>query len=375
MADGDFTQSDRCALQLTMDQAFVDSPNQVAANRAAVTAQALAAEQRGRIDQNVWSDANNCAGASVSFMKTGDTVAYSGAISGDSVSCDLGDCNEGEAVSVDIKPDNWVRACVSVSTDTCSSVLDYATRRSSVLGKAVSDIRIAFDKIAIAFLAANEQDNLYAGVSAIDLGNGPWGVDTGGAIIGVPAPDLHTPEGLAAAEQVVMGNYIMDHFWVHGNAWYDANFLSSFADQNIGCCDHTVYRMFAGGRHYWDLMYMDSELTPNGNSFAVSPGSYMFVPFNRAPSTTPMLVSPTDGMYRFSIQDPNWVWSNGGSMLPVPYNVLMQRKCTGRNAVGDPIFQETYEVTLNYALVAAPADELGSTGILHFADAAGLTLA
>lgn len=370
MADGDFTQSDRCALQLTMDRAFIDSPNQVAANRAAVTAQAIAAEQRGSISSDVWSDANNCAGATVSFQMTGDTIAYSGAISGDSVTCDLGDCNEGEAVTIDIKPENWVRACVSVSTDTCSSVLDYATRRANVLGKAISDIRVAFDKLAIGFLDANKQDNAYAGTGSINISGTAWDTDAATDIVGVPVADLSTAQGLAAAERVVAGNFIMDHFWVHGNAWYDANFLSSYADQNIGCCDHTVYRMFAGGRHYWDLMYMDSELTPNGNSFAVSPGSYMFVPFNRAPSTTPLLVSPTDGMYRFSIQDPNWIWSNGGMMLPVPYNVLMQRKCTGRNAVGDPIFQETYEVTLNYALVAAPVDELGNSGILNFADVA-----
>lgn len=370
MADGDFTQADRCALQLTMDQAFIDSPNQVAANRAAVTAQAITAEQRGSVSADVWSDANNCSGASISFLMTGDTVAYSGAISGDTVNCELGECNEGEAVSIDIKPDHWVRACVSASTDTCDSVWDYASRRSAVLAKAIGDIRVAFDKTAIAFLDANKQDNGYAGTTSIDLGNGAWDADAAADIVGIPAPDLSSVEGLAAAEQVVMGNFIGDHFWVHGNAWYNANYMSSFADQNVGCCDYTVYRMFNGGRHYWDLMYMDAELTPNGNSFAVSPGSYMFVPFNRAPSPTPMLVSPTDGMYRFSITDPNWVWSNGGQMLPVPYNVLMQRKCTGRNSVGDPIFKETYEVTLNYSLVAAPVDELGNTGILNFADTA-----
>lgn len=366
MADGDFTADARCALQLAVDEVFIDSPTQQAANRAAVTAQAVSREQTGRVpDQLI--NGSNCAGGNVIFLKTGDTIAYSGAISGDTLDCDLGPCVEGEAVALHVGPDDHIRACVTVNTDDCGSVTDRAVRRAHQLAMAIGQIRKAFSSKAALFLDANKQANTMAGIGGIDLGNGAWSLGAGSDVVGIPAADLSTSAGMASVARVVASNDIGDVFYIHSYPWWNDKYMSDFAGQNLGCCDYTTYQMYASGSHYWDLTVLDQIITPeNGNTFAVNPSSYMFVPFRLSDSMQPVMLG--DDTYKFYINDPNWVWSNGGRLQPVPYNVLMKRACTGRNAVGDMIFSETYEVRLTHALVAAPPDTDGNTGILHFAE-------
>lgn len=370
MAAGDFTASTSLTIQEMMEDIFRPG-NQALAEfrRPVVSAAAITTEQTANIRELRDRITDKCIGFKVFWQKgTTDAAAYSGAISGDSLNCTITG-TQLEADSKTYAADNHVRYNVAVSTDDCGNDIEATQRRVAAIQKAINNIRVGFNTVAINFLDAEKQVNQYD-VTGIDRGNGAWATNADTKTIEVPQTDLLDEKTLAWMEGVCQNNDIDNFFLIHGFAnFYEAFHNAAFTRLNDD--QRSIFTTFANRRHYFDIRYLDSTLTGN-NTFAVNPDSLVFLNKIIYPNLEAQMLSEKDGLWGFSIQDPIWRYNLNGTLVPVTYTVNMTRACSNRDANGSPYFVENYEVRLIYELASGPEGRNGETGVLKFKAVAGV---
>lgn len=372
MAAGDFSASASLTIQEMMEDVFRPG-NQANAEfmRPVSTAAALTQEQTADIREMRDKISNKCIGFKVMWQKgTTDAAAYSGAISGDSLNCTVTG-TQLESDSKTYTADNHVRYNVAVSTDDCGNDIEANMRRTKAIQKAINNIRVGFNTVAINFLDANKQDNQDSGVTSIDRGNGAWAENADGKTIEIPQADMRDEKALAFVDSVAQNNDISNYFLVHGRFnWYELFHNADYTRLNDD--ERSIYATFAARRHYYDIRYLDSTLSTDQNTFVVNPDSLVFLNKIIYQNTEAELLSPKDGMWGFSIQDPLWSYNLNGVLTPVTYTVVMTKACTGRDSNGMPYLTENYEVSLKYELATGPEGRNGETGVLKLTAQAGV---
>jgi hypothetical protein len=302
MAAGDFTASTSLVIQSLIDQHFGPG-NQANAefSRPFNTAAALTGEQTARIEPVMV--AGTCIGWKVVWQKSGvETPTYSGSISGDTLNCDVPG-TELESDSKTYTADKHVRYNTAINTGDCDNDIKANMRRMKALMKAMSICRTGFNTAAANFLDSEKQDNQDAGVTSIDRGNGAWVVNADGKTIELPSTDLTEVEALGYIDAVAANNDIENYFFVHGRAnYFEMAFNSAFTRLNDN--ERNIFAALDNRRHYRDIRYLDQTLSTDNNSFVVNPDSLVFINKVVHQNVEAELISPKDGHWVFSIQDP-----------------------------------------------------------------------
>ena len=365
MAAGDFTASTSLKIQSLLGQNFNSdqSPAMQEYHRPVVPAMAIAGEQTAVLEE--LRNGDECRGLEVYWQKgTTDSPDYSGLISGDAANCTL----TGAELESDGKLytcDKVIRHGVSVSVDDCDNEVKANQRRAMAIQKAMNNIRVGFAVAASNFLDANAQVILNpAQVAQIDRGNGAWAVNVDTITIEVPGADLLDEKSLAYVEGIAGDNNMTDFFLIHGGYfnWYEPFFNANYTRENDN--ERSIFATFQNRRHYHDTRHLDATLASDNNTFLVNPHALAFVHKVLYQNQEAVLKSPKDGLWCFQLEDPEWMWSNGGVLSPVVYNVLLQTGCVGRDANNKPVINETYELALNYELATSPEGRDGETGII-----------
>lgn len=339
-------------------------------------AEALLAKQTAMIDPVLAgtdriSGRKKTIGVNVTWLKSGvDSIDYNGNLSSPGLTCDLGSGQELEGDAQTYNNNRGIVARVDVKDNVGGSQYSFEELSAQAIAKGINDIRKALNAYCVTFINANAQANVDGEVGNIDLGNGPWAENVDGITIEVPKADFRSPDSLAEIDAIIANNNIYGaYFLLNGrHNFYNANYNKDYKGQDDD--KRSIRATINDHDMWWDIRVLDQALSGQF-TFAINPNAYVIWNASSFPMTA-QLVSPKDGMWIFSIEDPILQIMENGRLRPVKYEVVYTLACTGRDENLAPYFTHKYEISFVGGLDMAPPEVDGGTGILRFKGIAGV---
>ena len=348
MAAGDFLASALPDALIKMEQMFSGQRLTPELNKPIETINALATRQTVRFDAlNILLDAANCQGSKAAFLKAcNDDVATS--IS----SCEItGDEIEADSVTL---ADNLIYAkSFTISEVDCKDIFTASEKLAYAMASAMASLENAVNEAAVAFLAANAQDNSATLPDTWD--------NSDADLIGIPSSEL-TPEALAEIHYQAVINNLYSPFLISGRNFYTANVLASF--QSAGADNRDgIFRSPLGDIVY-DLKNIDT-LTSLASTFAVDPSAYAFWCSNQFMNEAPEGWDDQYNTFVWKQRAPRLMFRNGNTLQPVYFDVRRQTSCavSSNRTYRDYKYQVSFKGGLQLGPQICSASE---TGILHY---------
>lgn len=377
MAAGDFSAVTALNIQEKLLQMFSE-PNMAQAefNTPVATAQALLTRQTARVNgvltgQSLISgstvDYKRTIGVNVLWLKSGvDSITYNGAPGSSGLGATLGAGTELEGDSKTYSNNRGIVARVDVNEgDIPGSEFNFDEISAQAIAKGMNDIRKTLNTYLVTFVNANAQVNQDTSVTDIDLGNGSWAVNADTITIEAPKADLKNVDTLAEMDAIVTSNEIFsDYFMLSGrHNFYNAKYNADFKAQNDN--ERSISATLNAHEMYWDTYALDQQLSGR-YTFAISPHDYVIWNSSAFPSVATE-ISPKDGMWVFSLNDPMLSIAENGTVRPIRYEVVYTREInTSRDSNMAPTVLHKYEIQFVGGVDMAPPEVGGGTGVVRF---------
>lgn len=308
-----------------------------------------------------------CIGVDAKFLNWGSSgAAYTGAPSGDSLSCDL-DGGDDAAAGTKTYVDNLlVRANYNVEDNLCGNLFNDAPGNPDGRAKAATMIA---EGLALAMRNIREGLNTTA-VTFLNATRSPVNIDTNlpsyitfdNANDYFEAADTYyqDPRFLTDINFTAQNNNINSFFLITGRN----NFANAFTDSRYLRLNDNQrnYVQFDDFSMYVDPRAIDSALS-SSNTFVVGRGSYLA--WNRTWST-PLPFQIDEDKWEFSVRDPFLMIMENGIMRPVTYEVVYQKTCVGRDSNTRHYFKHEFEVKFLGGIDEAPPAPNTHTNIMRW---------
>ncbi len=348
MAAGDFTASALPDILIRMEQMFSGQRHTPEFNQPIETIKALAERQTVRFD-SVPSvlDTKNCVGVKATFLKSCDNT-----VDTTITDCEIGG-TETESDSVTIANNLLYSKSFKVLDSDCKDVYKGVDKIAYLMGKTMVDLENAINEAAIAFLLANSQDNTATLPDSWD--------NTDADVIGIPSAEIK-PEALAEIFYQAQINNLYSPFMVSGRNFYTSKVLGDFRSAGSDNVDAIFNSPL--GDIVFDPKNIDT-LTSLQSTFAVDPSGYAFWASNQFDMESP---ERWDDQYNTMVwrqRAPRLMFRNGGSLVPVYFDVRKQTKCAVTSNVTWK--EHHYQIIFRGGLQLGPqVCSTAETGILHY---------
>lgn len=347
MAAGDFSASTLLRLNVKLGDMF-KTPNTAITefNVPANSAKALLENQTAMAEERLVG--NKCVGVKAWFIRASEIDEVSA-----STDCTTPGGNQAETASKNYDSEILVHAAGTAKDSRCDNEIDFLDESSTVLARLIAVCRKGLNTDVITRHSAAAQANLYTGIPAT------WDDTTETPVIIVPAADFswdNLGNFVVTAQNNEFGNFLMLSGSNFFNNAFNANYLklnddgrapsAAFMDQSI----------------YFDTKYLDQTLGRK-STMIIDINSYIF--WNTTFSTpVPTQISETKWVW--TIPDPELLYRRNGQLVPVMYEVEMDKSCTARNALGQLQFTYKYYMRLIGGYATAPLGPNSESGTLEF---------
>jgi hypothetical protein len=241
----------------------------------------------------------------------------------------------------------------------CDNELAFVDEMSSVLNACFASCRNQLNAYVINQLDAESGTNIFTGLPS------GWDYTTDDPNILVPLDDFQW-ENLGFFRLVADNNNMALPAFISGSGhfygkWWASNY-QRFNDNERG-----VFQAFNDQKFYFDTRQLDQEIGAAA-TFAVDLNSIIFwnTTFS-TPTPTEKSVGSNGKKWVWVEADPELVYNNNGTLVPVMYEVEVEESCVARNS-GTTELQKSYKayVRIIGGFETAPAGPNGETGILQF---------
>ena len=321
MAAGDFTAAVGARMVLKLEEIFqAPSPQLAHLNAPAYSAKALLEAQTARMSPIM--EGGNCMGVKVFFLKSGstDVSAPSG--------CAVPTGAQAEAVGMSFDNEILTHNAAVAVEGRCDTEIGFAEELAQRVAQCMADGRNKLNRdIVIARILAQRQANLDTGIPST------WDATTNTPRIDVPTAQF-TWENFPEFQAAAMNNFLASPLFLSGRLFYNANANAQFQQSTDKGNLAEAYRSM-GLR--FDIRDLDNKLGRK-STFAIDTNSYVF--WNTTWGDYLPKQTDTD-IFEFIVNDPELMYNDGGSMVPVKWQVEVKRVCLDRNAIGRRRYSHT----------------------------------
>lgn len=343
-------------------------------DNAVTTINKLATSQTLRF-MPIMDDAGKCISFKVWWPDLTDTMAaavYSGSVPDASADCTLETGTGIGTQSLTYSPNAYLYDTVYVADNLCANDVSFGFLASEQLNAAMLKLRIKLNQRSILFLDTNKTANL-------DATNASYGMTTG-ATTTIPYNLILDPSILIKFQIQADSNRLPNDFLLMDstNLLFSEKIAPYLGLNGEGKAHNALYGDIAM-RYNSDIRDM-ATTTGDNSLFLVNKNMFGF--FNRTAYTTaPVLINSDRDTRVFKIQDPVLKYRRvdmqgdrvvGSSIVPVEYDVIYQKVCTGNDATGRPYSTHTFKVMFEGGMVLGPTANSGATGILKYSVESGV---
>lgn len=364
MAAGDFSASVLLDAQAKVIDIW-NSPNPTDAEfqYPTMTLKKLAESQTARhLDVQAGS---TVIGARVSWLKSGVDSVTSNGSSAPSLTCTLSSGTQLESANTTYTDNVFIVSNVAVNDTDLKQKNQFKFEDvfARLMMKAMVDIRKKLNVRVINFLNANKQANIDSLVTDTNLGNGNWAVNADGATIEAPFLDFKNEDAIVEIDTILSNNDFNGAYMLV-NGRHNFRLLADVAPfKNLNLDQRSILGTLESYNMAFDKRDLDQTLGGK-NTFAVDANSYIII--NRTWSESQIPVQFDENKLQFYVEDPAYMINDNGTMRPIRYEVVYQKKCVGRNVDTSLSMDHQLEVKFVGQLNAAPKGVLNQTGIMKF---------
>lgn len=275
--------------------------------------------------------------------------------------CDLTAGSEAETAKKNLETTILAYANAKLLDNRCENLVDFQTEFAEQAAHLMARLRRQLNNnVILTTLHA-------AAMTSIDpLPPTGWDVSTSTV---VPPADAFRWENLNTFRRFAMRNYFGNFFFLSGELFQDDSWMAMLNRMNEG--ERAAFQAYNGYELYFDERDLDIFLTKR-TAFAIDVNSYAFWNTSRGRMNA-QLIDATTGLYAWSQPDPILRWNKNGQLVPVMWEMEMQKVCTGRTSHGYPQFTYTLAGRLLGGFITAPlglnySGTYTVSGVLEFSD-------
>ena len=357
MAAGNFTASAIQEAQYKLDL-LLANPNTAKTEwqvGEAQSARAILPRQTARTLDRLL-DANICEGAEVWFVRPHAADVDEGDWPTD---CDLPAGTEAETVKKDLDTAILAYANAKLLDNRCANLVDFQLEFAEQTAHLMARLRRQLNNnVILTTLHGAAQTN----IDPLFPTESGW--DASGVPIVAP-PDAFKWQNLNQFRRIAMRNGFGNFFFLTGELFNDDTWMAMMNRMNEG--ERAAFLAYNGYDLYFDERDLDIHLGQR-TAFIIDSNSYAFWNTYRSPMNA-TLTDPTTGLFVWAQPDPILRWNKNGQLVPVMWEMEMQKVCTGRTAgTGFPQFTYTVAGRLLGGFVTAPLGPNSESGVLEFSD-------
>ncbi len=249
----------------------------------------------------------------------------------------------------------------------CANDAQFANLVSEQLNFSMLKIREKLNERAITWLNANRSANVDT-----SRGTGSW--VTAASATTIPVADFDNQNLLTRLGIIAAGNRM-------GNDWLILDGTNMLISKNIAPYlglndDQRSFGAIYGDismRYNADQLDMDRVIGAGANTFMVNPNMFGFHS-STSYSRAPQVLDSSKNQQAFRIADPVLRYRRTSlqgdtpvtELVPVEYDVVYEKSCTGTDALGKRVFRHLWEVSLVGGMHLGPAANSGHTNIIKF---------
>lgn len=292
-------------------------------------------------------EGKKCVGIKTWFLRTSTTTNVSAP-----TTCTTPGGNQAETVSANWDLEQLVHGATTLLDHRCDNEVDFIDEMAMQMKRLMAIMRKGINGIVINRLAAAAQANLDNNIPTT------WDDTTETPRVLVPIAELNDWGTLAEMEAMAANNNFSQTLMLSGRNFYKDNWKSQYerlnADGKAGISAYGAQNL------RFDLRDLDNTLGYRGtllvdrNAFAF----YNSALFGAAP------LEMGDNKYVWNVTDPEFSYAKDGRLVPITYEVEMQKACSGRDTLGRLIYTYNVYMRLVGTFRTVPTGPNGEKGVL-----------
>lgn len=343
-----FSASQLFNVQSKLDEMFSGPRFNAHLNKPVPTLIAALTRQTAKFSP-ILTETRETRGVEVSFL-TSDLTVIDGTVT-PVASCDIaGDQAASDKITLLPTEDLYVE--FTVMDDQVNDKFTIEDKMAEMMARAMSELRLKWNNKLLAYFNANTM------TPVVRAGDGTLA----GNVIQVAKATLSSAEYIATVQAIAEENYLYNSFVLSGRMFWVEKYKAMF--KSAACCG--VDALFDGPFDiHFDLRNIDSIVGTDA-VLLIDPGTYAIWPHNDLLNDTPE--ERANDTVSFRMKDPILKFSDGGSMKPVFYDVIVQKKCI--ISQDETPYRERWgtstRIHLRWGKALAPDPGGFGTGIIEF---------
>lgn len=342
-----FTASQLYNAQDKLDQMFTGARFNAHLNKPVPSLIAALERQTARFNP-IMTTTRQTRSVEVSFLKGAMTVVDAGITPVDS--CDIGG-DQGSSDKITITADEDIYVEFTVMDDQVNDMFSVEEKLAERMAMAMSELRLKWNNKILAWWNSNIM------LPVIKSGDGTLS----GSVIQVPKATLSSADYIATVQALANENDIYNSFLVSSRMFWIEKYKAMFKSQ--ACC--SVDALFDGPFDIvFDMKNLDSIVGTNA-VLLIDAGAYAVWPTNDFFNDKPE--ERTADSMSFRLKDPILQFADGGSMKPVYYDVIAQKKCViSDESPAHERWGTSFRIHKRFGKTLAPDPGNLGTGIIEF---------
>jgi hypothetical protein len=352
MAANNFDASALTRVNVKLEQMFLDGGlTQSHLKVPAVTAKALLTNQTARSHERL--ENGNCVGVKAYYMKGNSTATDT--IPG----CDTPAGTKAETASKNYDNEVLVGESASAEDNRCGNEMDFVQESAFQIATMIANARKRLNAKLLGRVIANTGQDIYQ-----KYPDSTWSYDAANTQIELPYGDL-TWRKLTHVKRIIAGNNYIKPLILTGQN-YTEEFWDAMIKKDQNCCEGGVAYAFQGMNMYFDDRDLEAQAGV-GVHFALDANNYLFWNSTRHSAAPTRIGGDANGeKWVWTVNDPELRYFRDGALVPVKYEVEMQKKCINRDALGYTRWTYAFYLRLIGGFAFAPLGAQNETGVLKF---------
>lgn len=292
-------------------------------------------------------EGKKCVGIKAWFLRTSTTTNVTAP-----TTCTTPSGNQAETVSANWDLERLVHAGATILDHRCDNEVDFTDEMAMQMKRMMALMRKGINGIVINRLAAAAQANLDEGIPTT------WDDTTETPKVLVPIAELDDWGTLAEMEAMAANNNFSQSLILSGRNFYKDNWKAQF--ERLNADGKAGFSAYAAQNLRFDLRDLDKTLGYRG-TLIVDRNSYVFY---NSPVYGAAPVEMGDNKFVWNVTDPEFSYLREGRLVPITYEVEMQKTCSGRDTLGRLIYTYNVYMQLVGTFRTIPTGPNGEKGTL-----------
>lgn len=293
-------------------------------------------------------------------------AVYSGSVKNPDTECDIATGSPIGTKSNTYSKNVFLQDTFYVNDNLCANDAMFADLVAEQLNMSMLKLRVALNERSILFLDSNKTAN-------VDTSRASTGMTTALGVTTVPVL-LWDDQAIITKMQIIAEANRMgtDFLIMDGSNMLLSKNIAPYLGLNDQQRSFGAIYGDISSRYNADLLDMN-RVTETESTFLVNPNMFGFH-CSTSYGTAPVTIDSSKGLQAFRIADPMLRYRRSvlqgnrvvSEVVPVEYDIVYQKVCTGTDANGKRIFDHKWEVSFVGGMHLGPVANSGHTNIIKF---------